>query len=198
VIDVFAAAGLHKPDISILSEEFLAEVKRMPHKHLAVEVLQKLLRQEIRQVFRKNVVQERTFSERLEELLERYQKRIVDVIEVVEALIGLAREMRESAARGEKLHLTPEEVAFYDALAASESAQQLLGDVTLRQIAQELTQVIRANVTIDWMYREQVRADLRKKVKRLLRKYNYPPDKTEKATDTVLEQAEVLAEAWAA
>lgn len=127
----------------------------MPHKHLAVEVLQRLLRQEIRQVFRKNVVQERTFSERLEELMERYQKRIVNVIEVVEALIGLACEMRESTARAEKLHLTPEEVAFYDALAVSESAQQLLGDVTLRQIAQELTQVIRANVTIDWMYREQ-------------------------------------------
>ena len=198
VIDIFAAAGLDKPDISILSEEFLAEVKGMPHRNLAIELLQKLLQGELATRRRKNVVQARSFSEMLEQSLRRYQSRAIEAAQVIEELIELAREMREAGARGEQLGLTDDELAFYDALETNDSAVQVLGDETLRAIARELVETVRYNVTIDWTLRENVRANLRRHVRRILRRHGYPPDKQEQATQTVLEQAEVLSEGWAA
>lgn len=197
VVDIFAAAGLEKPDISILSDEFLAEVRGMPQRNLAVELLQKLLKGEIKTRGRKNVVQARSFAEMLEQTLRRYQNRAIEAAQVIEELIALARDMREAAARGEELGLTEDEMAFYDALETNDSAVQVLGDETLRGIARELVETVRKNVTIDWTMRENVRAQLRVLVKRILRKYGYPPDKQEKATQTVLEQAALLSAGWA-
>ncbi len=196
VVDIFAAAGLDKPDISILSEDFLAEVQGMPQRNLAVELLNKLLSGEIRTRRQKNVVQARSFEEMLEQSLSRYQNRAIEAAQVIEELIELARQIREANARGEALGLNEEEVAFYDALEANDSAVQVLGDDTLRAIARELVETVRANVTIDWTMRENVRAQLRVLVKRILRKNGYPPDKQEQATRTVLEQAEVLSQEW--
>ena len=197
VIDIFAAAGLEKPDISILSEEFLAEVQGMPQRNLAVELLQKLLRGEVTIRRRTNLVQARSFAEMLEQTLRRYQNRAIEAAQVIEELIQLARDMREAGTRGERLGLTDDELAFYDALETNDSAVQVLGDETLRAIAQELVDTVRRNVTIDWTLRENVRAQLRVLVRRILRKHGYPPDKQDKATQTVLEQAEVLSEGWA-
>ncbi len=197
VIDIFAAAGLEKPDISILSDEFLAEVQSMPQRNLAVELLQKLLKGEIVSRRRKNIVQARSFAEMLEQTLRRYQNRAIEAAQVIEELIGLARHLREAHARGEKLGLSEDELAFYDALETNDSAVQVLGDDTLRDIARELVETVRGNVTIDWTLRENVRAHLRRLVRRILRKHGYPPDKQEKATRTVLEQAEVLSAEWA-
>ena len=197
VVDIFAAAGLDKPDISVLSDEFLAEVQGMPQRNLAVELLQKLLKGELYIRRRKNVVQARSFAEMLEQTLRRYQNRAIEAAQVIEELIQLAKEMREANARGERLGLSDDELAFYDALETNDSAVQVLGDDTLRDIARELVDTVRNNVTIDWTLRENVRAKLRAMVKRILRKHGYPPDKQEKATVTVLEQAEVLSEGWA-
>ena len=197
VIDIFSAAGLEKPDISVLSDEFLAEVRDMPQRNLAVELLQKLLKGELAVRRRKNVVQARSFAEMLEHTLRRYQNRAVEAAQVIEELIQLAQELREASARGEKLGLSEDEVAFYDALETNDSAVQVLGDETLRDIARELVKTVRNNVTIDWTLRENVRANLRRLVKRILRKHGYPPDKQERATRTVLEQAEVLSAGWA-
>lgn len=197
VVDIFAAAGLAKPDISILSEEFLAEVRGMPQRNLAVELLQKLLKGELRTRSRKNLVQARSFAELLEQTIRRYQSRAIEAAAVIEELIQLAREMRESNARGDALGLSEDEIAFYDALEANDSAVKVLGEPTLRAIAQELVKTVRANVSIDWTLRENVRAQLRVLVKRILRRYGYPPDKQERATQLVLEQAEVLSEGWA-
>ncbi len=197
VVDIFAAAGIDKPDISILSDGFLAKVRDMPQRNLAVELLDKLLSGEIRTRRRKNVVQARSFEEMLGDSLTRYQNRAIEAAQVIEELIQLAREIREANARGEKLGLNEEEVAFYDALEANDSAVQVLGDETLRAIARELVATVRANVTIDWTMRENVRAHLRVLVKRILRKNGYPPDKQEQATRTVLEQAELLSQDWA-
>ena len=197
VIDIFAAAGLEKPDISILSEEFLAEVQGMPQRNLAVELLQKLLKGELATRRRTNLVQARSFAEMLEQTLRRYQNRAIEAAQVIEELIQLARDMREAGARGERLGLNDDELAFYDALETNDSAVQVLGDETLRAIAQELVDTVRRNVTIDWTLRENVRAQLRVLVRRILRKHGYPPDKQDKATITVLEQAEVLSEGWA-
>ncbi len=197
VVDIFSAAGLAKPDISILSDEFLAEVRGMPHKNLAVALLQKLLKGEIRTRRRKNVVQARSFAEMLEDTIRRYQNRAIEAAQVIEELIELARQMRAANARGEALGLTEDELAFYDALETNDSAVKVLGEPTLAQIARELVETVRRNVTIDWTLRENVRAHLRVLVKRILRKYGYPPDKQEKATQTVLEQAETLSERWA-
>ena len=197
VLDIFAAAGLDKPDISVLSDEFLAEVQGMPHPNLAVELLQKLLKGEVSTRRRKNVVQARSFSEMLEQTLRRYQNRAIEAAQVIEELIELAREMREANERGEQLGLSENELAFYDALETNDSAVQVLGDETLRTIARQLVETVRNNVTIDWTLRENVRAHLRVLVRRILRKHGYPPDKQEKATQTVLEQAEVLSEGWA-
>ena len=197
VLDIFAAAGLEKPDISVLSDEFLAEVQGMPQRNLAVELLQKLLKGELHIRRRKNVVQARSFAEMLEQTLRRYQNRAIEAAQVIEELIELAKEMREANARGEQLGLSDDELAFYDALETNDSAVQVLGDETLRAIARELVDTVRSNVTIDWTLRENIRAKLRALVKRILRKHGYPPDKQEKATITVLEQAEVLSEGWA-
>lgn len=198
VVDIFAAAGLHKPDISILSDEFLAEVRGMPQRNLAVELLRKLLSGEIHTRRRKNVVQARSFAEMLEQSIRRYQNRAIEAAQVIEELIELARDMRAANARGEALGLSDEELAFYDALEVNDSAVQVLGEPTLKTIARELTESVRRNVTIDWTVRENVRAQMRVRVKRILRKYGYPPDKQEQATQTVLEQAEVLSDEWAA
>ncbi|GAB4248212.1 type I restriction endonuclease subunit R [Deferrisoma sp.] len=198
VVDIFAAAGLSRPDISILSDEFLAEVRNLPQKNLAVEALQKLLRDQIRVGLRKNVVQERAFSELLEEALRKYHNRVVTAAQVIEELIGIAKRFHEAKKRGERLGLTEDEAAFYDALAANESAVEVLGDETLKQIAHELVDRVRRSVTVDWTRRESARAQLRVLVKRILRRYGYPPDKQERATELVLEQTEVLCEDWAA
>ncbi len=198
VVDIFAAAGLQKPDISILSDQFLAEVRGMPQRNLAVELLQKLLKGEIRTRSKRNLVQARAFSEMLEQALRRYQNRAIETAQVIEELIGLAKEMRAANARGEQLGLSEDELAFYDALETNDSAVKVLGDSTLRGIARELVETVRNNVTIDWTMRENVRAHLRVLVKRILRKYGYPPDMQEKATQTVLEQAALLSREWAA
>jgi len=192
VVDLFAAAGLKKPDISILSDEFLAEVRGMPQKNLAVELLRKLLEGEIKTRRQKNLVQARSFAGLLEQAIRRYQNHAIEAARVIEELIALAKEMREANARGEQLGLSEEELAFYDALETNDSAVKMLGDETLRTIARELVRTVRSNVTIDWMERENIRAQLRVLVKRILRKYNYPPDKQEKATQAVLEQAALL------
>ncbi|MDE0075421.1 MAG: type I restriction endonuclease subunit R [Gammaproteobacteria bacterium] len=197
VVDIFAAAGLEKPDISILSEEFLAEVRGMKQRNLAVELLQKLLKSELAVRKRKNVVQARSFAEMLEQTVHRYGNRAIEAGQVIEELIQLAREMREANARGEELGLSEDELAFYDALETNDSAVTVLGDETLRDIARELVETVRNNIKIDWTLRENVRANLRRLVKRILRKHGYPPDKQEKATRTVLEQAEVLSAGWA-
>lgn len=197
VVDIFAAAGLKKPDISILSEEFLREVSNIPQKNLAVELLQKLLKDEIKTHSRRNVVKSRLFSALLESSIRKYQNRAIQAARVIEELIGLAKQMREEAAKGEELGLSEDEVAFYDALEVNDSAVKVLGEPTLKTIARELVDTVRRNTTIDWTVRENIRANLRVLVKRILRKYGYPPDKQEKATLTVLEQAEVLSANWA-
>jgi type I restriction enzyme, R subunit len=196
VIDIFAAAGLKKPDISILSDEFLAEVRGMPQRNLAVEMLRKLLEGEIKTRGRKNVVQARSFAELLENSITRYQNRAIETAQVIEELIKLAKDMREANQRGESLGLTEDEVAFYDALEVNDSAVSVLGDDTLRLIAQELVKSVRNSITIDWTVRENVRAQMRVIIKRILRKYGYPPDKQARATELVLEQAEVLCVGW--
>jgi type I restriction enzyme R subunit len=198
VVDIFAAAGLKKPDISILSDEFLAEVRGMPQRNLAVELLQKLLKGEIRTRAKRNVVQARSFAELLEQAVRKYQNRAIETAQVIEELIQLAKDMRRANARGEDLKLNEDELAFYDALEVNDSAVKVLGEPTLIKIARELVETVRKNVTIDWTVRENVRAQLRVIVKRILRKYGYPPDKQEKATQTVLEQAEVLSQGWVA
>ena len=196
VIDIFAAAGLKKPDISVLSDEFMDEVRGMKRRNLAVELLQKLLKGEIAARRRKNIVQARSFAEMLEDTIRRYQNRAVEAAQVIEELIQLARDMRVASERGEELNLSEDELAFYDALETNDSAVKVLGDETLRDIARELVETVRNNVTIDWTLRENVRANLRRLVRRILRKYGYPPDKQEKATWTVIEQAEVLSAGW--
>ena len=197
VVDIFAAAGLKKPDISILSDEFLAEVRGMPQRNLAVELLQKLLKGEIKARGKRNLVQARSFADLLEQSVRKYQNRAIETAQVIEELIQLAKDMRAADARGEKLGLSEDERAFYDALEVNDSAVKVLGEPTLMKIARELVEAMRKNNLIDWTIRENVRAQLRVTVKRILRKYGYPPDKQEKATQTVLEQAEVMSAEWA-
>ena len=196
VVDIFAAAGLEKPDISILSDEFLAEVRNLPQRNLAVELLDKLLNDEIKTHSRQNVVKARSFAEMLERSIRAYQNRTIEAAQVIEELIQIAKELRQARDRGEELGLSRDELAFYDALETTDSAVQVLGDETLRTIATELVRTVRNNVTIDWTMKESVRANLRRLVKRILRNYGYPPDKQAKAAETVLEQAEVLCENW--
>lgn len=196
VIDIFAVAGLKKPDLSILSDEFLAEVADLPQRNLAVELLQRLITGEIKSRAKKNVVQSRSFAGLLEQAVARYRNRAIETAQVIEELIGLAKQMREAQRRGEDLGLSDDEVAFYDALEVNDSAVKVLGDAALRMIARELVETVRRNVTIDWTVKETVRAKLRVMVKRILRKYGYPPDLQEKATQTVLEQAEALCHTW--
>jgi len=196
VIDVFRAAGLQRPDISILSDEFLVEVRDLPQQNLAAELLRKLLNHKIKELSRTNLVRSRSFAEMLEETIQRYENRTIETVQVIKELIALAQEMRAADSRGEDLGLSQEELAFYDALAANESAVQVLGDDVLRHMAQELAKVIRNNVTIDWTVRENVRANLRRLVKRLLRRHGYPPDKQADAVKTVISQAELMSENW--
>ncbi len=197
VVDVFAAAGLKKPDISILSDDFLAEVRDMPQKNLAVELLRKLLNNEIKLRSRKFLIQSKSFAELLENSIRKYQNRAIETAAVIEELIGLAKQMREANKRGDNLGLTEDETAFYDALEVNDSAVKVLGEPTLKAIAHELVETVRQNVSIDWTAKQSVRAKLRVMVKRILRKHGYPPDRRERATKTVLEQAELLCADWA-
>jgi type I restriction enzyme, R subunit len=192
VIDIFSAAGLNKPDISILSDEFLAEVRGMPQKNLAVELLQRLLKDEIKTRMRRSLVQSRSFGEMLENSIRKYQARAIESAKVIEELIALAKDIRKAEREGANLGLNEDEKAFYDALEVNDSAVKVLGDDTLKTIARELVDTIHKNASIDWTIRENVRAKLRVAVKRTLRKYGYPPDKQEKATQTVIEQAELI------
>jgi type I restriction enzyme R subunit len=197
VIDVFAAAGLKKPNISILDEDFLAEIKTLPQKNLAFETLKRLLADEIRFRQRKNLIQARSFEDLLDKAIKSYTNKSIETAQVIQQLIDLARKIREEQNRGTKLNLTEDEVAFYDALANHPGVKEVMGDETLKTISRELVQTIRNNVRIDWTLRESVQAQLRIAVKRILRKYGYPPDKQQKATDTVLDQAKLLAKDWA-
>lgn len=197
VIDIFAAVGLKKPNIGILSEEFLKDVSLMPQRNLAVELLERLLKDEVKARFATNVVQNEKFSKLLENALNRYHNRAIETAQVVEELLEMARQFNEATKRGEDLGLSDEELAFYDALETNEASVKELGDNTLRRIALELTENLRKNVSVDWSVRETVRARLRLLVKRILRKYKYPPDKEARAVELVLKQAETLSEAWA-
>jgi len=198
VVDIFAAAGLKKPDISILSDEFLSEVRGLKHKNVAAELLRKLLTEEIKVRGKRNVVQSRAFSELLKKAVLAYQNRAIATYEVIEELIRLAKEIREAGQRGENLGLTDDELAFYDALAVNESAVQVMGVDELKVIACELITNVRKSVTIDWTVRESARAKIRVMVRRILRKHGYPPDLQAEATKLVLEQAEALCADWAA
>jgi type I restriction enzyme R subunit len=197
VIDIFDAAGLKKPDISILSDEFLAEVQHLPQRNLAVELLQKLLNNELRIRSKKYLVQSRSFADMLEATIRKYQNRTIEAAQVIAELIDLAKKMREGQKRGEKLGMTDDEIAFYDALEVNDSAVKVLGEPTLKNIARELVSHVRKSVTIDWTLRETAQAQIRVLVRRILRKYGYPPDKQEKATQTVLDQAKLLCADWA-
>ncbi len=192
VVDIFSAAGLEKPEISILSDAFLEDVRQLPYRNLAVELLQRLLSGEIQRREKKNLVQARSFREMLEESIRRYQNRSIETAQVVLELIEMAKQFRQADRRGEDLGLTEEEMAFYDALETSDSAVAVLGDDTLRAIARELTEIVRKNVSIDWTERDSARANLRRHVRRVLARNGYPPDKQDKAADTVLAQAETL------
>ncbi len=182
---------------AIISDEFLAEVKELPHKNLAFELLKKLLNDEIKIRQRKNLIQGRSFAEMLEKAIKKYQNKSIETAQVIKELIELAKEMREARDRGERLNLREDELAFYDALEVNDSAVKVLGDEVLRKIAQELAQTVRNNISIDWTLKESVQAKLRVMVKRVLKKHGYPPDKQKKATDTVLEQAVLLCKDWA-
>lgn len=197
VVDIFDAAGIKKPDISILSEEFMEEIKGMQHKNVALELLKKILSDEIRSRSRKNLVQSKALSEMLDSAIKRYQNNLLSAAEIIRELIELAREIKEADRRGEGLGLTDDELAFYDALEVNDSAVQVLGDEQLREIARELVEKVKKNATIDWTVKESVRSKLKVIVKRILRKYGYPPDKQLAATEMILKQAELLADAWA-
>jgi type I restriction enzyme, R subunit len=196
VIDVFDAAGIKRPDISILSEEFLLEIRDMKHQNLAMETLRKLLNDEIRARTRSNYVQSRSLMEMLESSIQKYQNKILTAAEVIQELITLAREIRQADRRGEALGLTPYELAFYDAVANNDSARALMAEATLRELAVYLVETVRSNASIDWTIKESVKARLKVMVKRALRKFGYPPDQAKLATDTVLKQAELLAGEW--
>jgi type I restriction enzyme R subunit len=196
IVDILAAAGIQSPDISILSDEFLAEVQQMKRKNLALEALKKLLSDSIQSRSRTNVVQTRAFTERLEAAIARYHANAITTAEVLQELIDLAKEIRSARKRGEELGLSEEEIAFYDALAENQSAVDVMGDVNLKIIAHELLISLRENVTVDWAHRANARAKLRVLVKRILRKYGYPPDLQDQAVQTVLQQAETLSLSW--
>jgi len=198
VVDVFEAVGLDKPNIGLLDDEFLAEVKALPERNLAVELLERLLQGEIRSRFQSNITQEKKFSKLLDNVITRYQNRSIETAQVIEELIDMAKRFRAAANRGEALGLTEEEMAFYDALTINEASVRELGDETLAKIAHELTTSLRANVSVDWSNRESVRAKLRLLVKRILRKYKWPPDQQDSAVSIVLAQAETLSAEWAA
>jgi len=196
IIDVFTAAGLPKPDISILDDRFLAEVRGLKHKNVAAELLEKLLKDELKVRSKRNLVQSQLFSDKLKKTLNAYHNRAISTMEVIEELIKLAKEMDAATKRGQDLGLTDDEIAFYDALAVNESAMRAMGDDKLKVIAAELITQVRKSVTIDWTLREGARAKIRVMVKRILNKYGYPPDLQEEAVKTVLMQAELLCAEW--
>ncbi len=197
IVDIMKAAGIESPDISILSDEFLAEVREMDHKNLALEALRKLINGEIRSQSKRNVVQSKTFSERLEAAVARYHANAITTVQVLEELIQLAKDIRAAHDRGEEAGLSDEEIAFYDALAENESAREVMGEPKLRVIAHELVTSIKGSVTVDWMHRDAARARMRVLVKKILRKYGFPPDLQDAAVQTVLQQAEALSAEWA-
>ena len=197
VVNIFDAAGLKSPNIAVLSDEFLEEVRGLDRKNVALEVLRKLLNDEIHTMEKKFLVKSRSFAKMLEETIKKYQNQTIEAAQVINELVELAKKIREEKERGIDLKLTEDEVAFYDALCENESAIKELGDETLKKIAQELVVMLRKNTSIDWTLKESVRAKLRVFVKKLLNKYKYPPDKQEQATKTVLDQAEVLCKDWA-
>ncbi|MBS3895798.1 type I restriction endonuclease subunit R [Silanimonas sp.] len=197
IVDILAAAGIKSPDISILSDEFLAEVQQMEKKNLALEALRKLINDGIRSRSKANVVQTKAFSERLEDAVARYHANAITTAEVLQELIQLAKDIRAARQRGEEQGLSDEEIAFYDALAENESAVQMMGDDKLKLIAHELLVSLRENVSVDWAHRDSARARMRVLVKRILRKYGYPPDLQDTAVQTVLQQAEALSSGWA-
>ena len=194
VTDIFKLAGLESPDISILSEDFLAEVMKMPHKNLAVELLQRLIRDEVKSRFRTNVVKQRKFSDLLEKSLGKYANRAIEAAQVIEELIAMAEQFKEDLARRKAHNLSIEEEAFYDALARNKSAQELMGEKVLVEMAREIAKKLRDNLTVDWAVRESVRARLRLLIRTLLKRYKYPPDQEQDAVDMVLRQAEVISE----
>ena len=197
VVDIFDAVGLDKPNIGILDDAFLAEVRNLPERNLAVELLERLLEGEIKSRFASNVVQNKKFSDMLTDVVQRYQNRSIEAAQVMEELVQMAQKFRQAAARGEELGLSDDEIRFYDALANNESAVRELSDETLKKIAHELAENLRKNLTVDWSQRESVQAKLRLMVRRILRKYKYPPDQQEEAVELVLQQARSLGESWA-
>jgi type I restriction enzyme R subunit len=198
IVDILQAAGVEAPDISILSDEFLAEIQGMEKKNLAMEALRKLINGEVRSRSRVNVVQTKAFSDRLEDAIARYHTNAITTAQVIQELIDLAKDIRAARMRGEEEGLSEDEIAFYDALAENESAVDVMGDEQLRVIAHELLSSLKSNATVDWEHRENARAKMRVMVKRILRKYGYPPDLQDAAVQTVLQQAEVLSARWAA
>ena len=196
VIDVFAAAGLKTPNIGILDDKFLAEVRGLKHKNVAAELLEKLLKDELKVRSKRNLVQSQLFSEKLKKTLNAYHNRAISTVELLEELIKMAKEGSAADKRGEDLGLTQDEVAFYDALATNDSAVQAMGDAKLRVIAAELISQVKQSVSIDWTLRESARAKIKVMVKRILRRYGYPPDLQDEAVKTVLAQAELLCAGW--
>ena len=201
VVDIFEAAGIKKPNIEILSSDFLALVKGMPHKDLAFELLKRLLNDEIKTRSTTNLVQSKKFSEMLAETVKRYQSGLIEASEIIDELIKLAQSIKEADKRGEKLKLRDDELAFYDALADNPTAETILGDETLKAIANELVESVRKNTSIDWQFKESVQANLRVIVKRILRKYKYPPDDPSTGEYSisiakVLDQAKLFSESW--
>jgi type I restriction enzyme, R subunit len=197
IVDIMKAAGIETPDISVLSDEFLAEVRDMDKKNLALEALRKLINGEVRSQGNRNVVQAKAFSERLEAAILRYHTNAITTVQVLEELIQLAKDIRAARSRGEETGLSDEEIAFYDALAENESAREVMGEPKLRVVAHELVTSVKGSITVDWMHRDTARARMRVLVKRILRKYGYPPDLQDAAVQTVLQQAEVLSAEWA-
>ncbi len=196
ITDVFKVAGLEKPDLSILSDPFLAEVSKIPQKNLAVELLQRLLREEVQTRFKSNVVKQKRFSELLQASLNKYANRSIEAAQVIEELIAMAKQFRDEAEKVEAMGLSVAEVAFYDALANNQSAQDLMGDEVLMTMARELAEKLRGNLSIDWQYKENVRARLRTMIKALLKRYKYPPDQEVAAIELVLQQTEMISEQW--
>jgi len=196
ITDIFQVAGLQKPDIGILSDQFLAEVSKIPQKNLAVELLQRLLKEEVRSRFKSNVVKQKRFSELLQASLTKYANRSIEAAQVIEELIAMAKQFRDEVEKVEAMGLSAAEVAFYDALANNRSAQELMGDQVLTQMARELAEKLRNHLSIDWQYKENVRARLRTMIKALLKRYKYPPDQEAVAIDLVLQQTEMIAEEW--
>lgn len=196
LLDVFRRAGFQQPDIAVLSDEFLEEVRGMQQRNLAIETLRRLLNGQVKSREKQNIVEARRFSERLQEAIARYHNRAIDSVQVIQELIDLAKEMRASIRRGDDLGLTDDEIAFYDALAENKSAVDVLGILGLRELAQEIVRRIKPLVTVDWSVKENVRAKLRVEVRRLLRQYGYPPDLQQMAVDLVMEQATVVCDRW--